>query len=85
MTKLIEQANVLDNAIQDEKAKLLAKILPLVEEFTRNTGLLVRSIEPSYIEITNMENPLRDFIPDGTGQIHTDVEVRGISNRRLGS
>lgn len=81
--RLINEAMSLDAAIQARKDELAARIMPLVQEFTRETGLLVRSVEPGYDEITSMEDAIRGFIII-SATVHTDVDVRGISNRKVG-
>jgi hypothetical protein len=81
--KLINQFAVLDQEALIKKIKLADKILPLIQEFTRETGLLVRSIEPGYTEVTAMGNDLREFLIISI-KVYTDVDVRGLSNRKVG-
>lgn len=78
--RLIDQALVLEGMIRAKKEELTSRIIPLIQEFTRQTGLLVRSIEPGYVEVTTMEDRLRQFIIS-SAQIHVDVDLRGMSNR----
>ncbi len=83
MPKLIDEFADLDQKVLLKKEELAAKILPLIQEFVQETGLLVRSIEPDYIDVTTMEGRLRDFLVD-SAKIYTDVDVRGIGNRKVG-
>jgi len=78
--KLVEKLATLDQMILLKKTELAAKIVPLVHEFTQETGLLVRSIEPGYVEITCMEDQLKQYVI-GSAKVYTDVDVRGISGR----
>ena len=80
MPKLIEDFADLNQKVTAKKQELAAKILPLVQEFTKETGLLVRSIEPDYVDVTAMEDRLRQFMVSDA-KVHTDVAVRGIGNR----
>lgn len=80
--KLINDLHDLSNRIETKKQELAAKITPLVQEFLNDTGLLVRSIEPHYVEVTSMEDPLRQFAAT-SADVYVDVDIRGISNRRV--
>jgi hypothetical protein len=57
--------------------------MPLIQEFTRETGLLVRFIEPGYVDVTAMDDHVREFMVS-SAQMHTDVDLKGISNRVIG-
>jgi len=82
--ELLQKIADLDQEIESKKAELALKIIPLVQEFTRDTGLLVRSIEPAYIDITTMDDPLRQFVAS-SATVHTDLTIRGISSRKMGA
>ena len=81
--KLLNEFYDLNHKVLAKKEELEAKILPLVQEFTQETGLLVRSIEPGYVETTCMEDQLRQYVV-GSARVHTDVDIRGISGRIIG-
>ena len=83
--KLLNEFYDLNQKVLTKKGELVAKIIPLVQEFTRETGLLVRSIEPDYVDVSAivLEGHLREFITS-SAKVYTDVDVRGISGRIVG-